>query len=315
MAIDDLSKHLRIATPCTASWDEMTGDDKVRYCGQCHLNVYNSAAMTDEEVLRTLSGIAQGKRVCMRMYRRQDGTILTKDCPVGLRKLQERLRRAAAFLAGGLSVFLMLPAFAQRASVTICRSGQPSTEEGNGGTKQKPTWHSKIKASGNPLKSSQKAGAATAPSLNQPVSNRPLMGDVAYSPQYLMQLHRNQLKEAERLHGVNSTNAAEALATLHRELVDVPTPATLAEADGMAKRAVQIFTGAKQYIAAQAICELQLSAAQRIGNAAQITYWKSRNHEAERLIKARELRREQGSTTDPPEKLELAPVLAAPFQP
>ena len=37
---------LRIATPCTASWDAMSvdvksGDARKRFCGQCRLNVYD----------------------------------------------------------------------------------------------------------------------------------------------------------------------------------------------------------------------------------------------------------------------------------
>jgi len=33
--------HVRIAAPCPADWDRMLGNDRVRFCGQCSLNVYN----------------------------------------------------------------------------------------------------------------------------------------------------------------------------------------------------------------------------------------------------------------------------------
>jgi hypothetical protein len=59
----------------------MTGDDRVRFCNACNLNVYNFASMTSKEV-RSL--ITNG-RVCGRLYRRVDGTLITRDCPVGLR--------------------------------------------------------------------------------------------------------------------------------------------------------------------------------------------------------------------------------------
>src|SRR5262245_30602687 len=37
--------RLRIASPCSADWDEMTGDDRVRFCGRCRKNVYNLSEM------------------------------------------------------------------------------------------------------------------------------------------------------------------------------------------------------------------------------------------------------------------------------
>jgi hypothetical protein len=37
--------EIEIATPCPASWEAMTGDDRSRFCGQCRLNVYNLSAM------------------------------------------------------------------------------------------------------------------------------------------------------------------------------------------------------------------------------------------------------------------------------
>ena len=33
--------HLRIASPCPANWDQMSGDDCVRFCDLCNLHVYN----------------------------------------------------------------------------------------------------------------------------------------------------------------------------------------------------------------------------------------------------------------------------------
>ncbi len=36
-----LLENVRIASPCSASWDDMVGDERVRFCGQCTKNVYN----------------------------------------------------------------------------------------------------------------------------------------------------------------------------------------------------------------------------------------------------------------------------------
>jgi hypothetical protein len=73
---------LQIATPCKANWDEMTGDEQKRMCGMCNMNVFNLSSMTLEEA-EALVTQAEG-RTCIRMYRRADGTVITKDCPVGI---------------------------------------------------------------------------------------------------------------------------------------------------------------------------------------------------------------------------------------
>jgi hypothetical protein len=78
MTLDDV----RIATPCPASWADMSGDDRKRQCAECRLNVYNLSAMTRAEATAFLEQ-SEG-RVCVRFYRRIDGTVLTSDCPVGL---------------------------------------------------------------------------------------------------------------------------------------------------------------------------------------------------------------------------------------
>jgi hypothetical protein len=47
--------HLSFATRCPASWDEMEGDERVRHCSECELNVYNLAEMTEDEALALFS--------------------------------------------------------------------------------------------------------------------------------------------------------------------------------------------------------------------------------------------------------------------
>src|SRR5688572_20020017 len=33
--------QIRVASPCRARWDEMEGDERVRFCGHCQKNVYH----------------------------------------------------------------------------------------------------------------------------------------------------------------------------------------------------------------------------------------------------------------------------------
>ena len=99
----DSIHRMRIATPCHVGWENMTGDDKVRFCDQCSLHVYDISQMTSDEA-KSFIAKAEG-RICARLYRRADGTVITRDCPVGLRALRKRLaRRAGAILTATLSL-------------------------------------------------------------------------------------------------------------------------------------------------------------------------------------------------------------------
>jgi Carboxypeptidase regulatory-like domain len=95
--------NIRVASPCLASWEKMTGDDRVRYCQECKLDVYNLSDMNRAEAEHLIS--SREGRLCVRFYRRADGTILTRDCPKGLRALTARVSRiAAAVLSAMMTV-------------------------------------------------------------------------------------------------------------------------------------------------------------------------------------------------------------------
>ena len=89
--------NIRIAAPCSADWDSMFGNERVRSCEQCHLNVYNLSEMSRVEADRLINQ-AEG-RLCVRFYRRRDGSIITQNCPVGLRAIKRRLSRVATAVA------------------------------------------------------------------------------------------------------------------------------------------------------------------------------------------------------------------------
>jgi hypothetical protein len=100
----DPLRDIKIATPCPADWNAMTGDGRVRFCGQCQLNVYNLSGMSRADAERLVSN--HEGRLCVRFYRRHDGTILTQDCPVGLRALRRRAARwATAAFTAAISFF------------------------------------------------------------------------------------------------------------------------------------------------------------------------------------------------------------------
>jgi hypothetical protein len=95
----DSKLHLRIASPCKAPWENMDGDERVRFCRECNRNVYNLTEMTSQEARRVVA--EREGRLCVRFYQRADGTVLTSDCPVGgKRSFLVAGARAAAAVAG-----------------------------------------------------------------------------------------------------------------------------------------------------------------------------------------------------------------------
>ncbi|MBS2033004.1 MAG: hypothetical protein JST54_34345 [Deltaproteobacteria bacterium] len=109
--------RLEVASPCSANWDAMPGDARLRHCGACNKNVYDLSNLTRAEV-EALITATEGK-FCARLYQRTDGTVLTADCPKGLK---DRLRdaawsvrvRVAAIAAGLTAVLGMASSFAER---------------------------------------------------------------------------------------------------------------------------------------------------------------------------------------------------------
>lgn len=94
-----LLENVAIAAPCSADWEQMVGDDRVRFCRSCEKNVYNLSAMPRDEAEALLA--ARDEKMCVRLYKRADGTVLTSDCPVGVRRRQRR-RAVAGVVGGGL---------------------------------------------------------------------------------------------------------------------------------------------------------------------------------------------------------------------
>ncbi|HYO08777.1 MAG TPA: hypothetical protein VER17_07370 [Tepidisphaeraceae bacterium] len=85
---------IEIPKPCPADWDDMRGDERVRFCKHCSLNVYNLSAMTRDDAERMVAE-AEGK-LCVRFYKRLDGTVITQDCGGGWRLAARRVGRFAS---------------------------------------------------------------------------------------------------------------------------------------------------------------------------------------------------------------------------
>jgi hypothetical protein len=101
---DSPLNNIKIASPCAANWNEMYGDDRKRFCGDCKLNVYNLSGMTKDEA-EALVMKAEG-RLCVRFYQRADGSVITQDCPVGWAGVKQRTRVFATAVGSLLMAIL-----------------------------------------------------------------------------------------------------------------------------------------------------------------------------------------------------------------
>lgn len=92
--------NIRVASPCRADWNAMTGDSRVRACATCNRNVFDLSAMTRadaEALIRATNG-----DLCAQYWQRKDGTILLADCTVqGVRRGKQLTALAAATAVAG----------------------------------------------------------------------------------------------------------------------------------------------------------------------------------------------------------------------
>jgi hypothetical protein len=107
MTAKSILDHVRVASPCTARWEDMTGDERTRFCQQCSKHVFNLSALSRAEA-EALIREKEGK-FCGRFHQRRDGRMLTADCSVGRRQRRTRLLKvtlALLALVGTLSTAL-----------------------------------------------------------------------------------------------------------------------------------------------------------------------------------------------------------------
>lgn len=70
--------RIDIPVPCSASWDDMRGDHRVRHCEGCNKNVVNLSAMPAVEGAALIAGNVDGD-LCVRMDTRHDGSVVSSD--------------------------------------------------------------------------------------------------------------------------------------------------------------------------------------------------------------------------------------------
>jgi hypothetical protein len=121
-----LLSDVRVATPCSVSWEMMKGDDRMRFCNVCRLNVYDLSAMDVDEAAHLIS--ENDSRLCIRFFRRADGTIITQDCPEGVRRKRARRDKRGAVAGVGALAAVSALAVIPRYTVTMGIMARPLTK-------------------------------------------------------------------------------------------------------------------------------------------------------------------------------------------
>ena len=116
---------ITIQSPCTVPWDSMSGSERRRFCGQCRLHVHDISQLSEREALRLLEKTAG--ECCLRIWRRPDGTVVTKDCGRVRLAIQRRLLWLRAVAATVLSVFGLGGCRSDGVSDSGRVSGSPTT--------------------------------------------------------------------------------------------------------------------------------------------------------------------------------------------
>ncbi|HYJ87141.1 MAG TPA: ankyrin repeat domain-containing protein [Pyrinomonadaceae bacterium] len=121
--------NLTIPSPCTADWNSMVGNDQVRFCEHCSLDVHNLSVMTRNQAQRLVA--RSNGRLCVRYHSDSRGKPLTLPLAQNLHRIN---RRASRIAAGAFSATL---------SITNAVSQNSSSAQGVNppiATQQNPRW-------------------------------------------------------------------------------------------------------------------------------------------------------------------------------
>jgi hypothetical protein len=94
MAPKHFLNNVTIPSPCNADWNQMIGNDQVRFCEHCKLDVHNLSQMTRNQAERLVAR-ANG-RLCARYHYDPAGRPITLPVSQKLHRLGRRVSRIAA---------------------------------------------------------------------------------------------------------------------------------------------------------------------------------------------------------------------------
>ena len=70
-------QDLQIPEPCDASWEQMRGDQKSRFCSHCTKDVHNLSMLSKDEAAKLLE--ETGRNLCVQYVHNNEGQIMFRD--------------------------------------------------------------------------------------------------------------------------------------------------------------------------------------------------------------------------------------------
>lgn len=86
--------RINVASPCSADWDSMIGNQEVRFCQHCSKHVNNLSEMTRKQALQLVA--RSNGRLCVKYKRGPDGRIEMARTDSQLYQIKRRVSRLAA---------------------------------------------------------------------------------------------------------------------------------------------------------------------------------------------------------------------------
>jgi hypothetical protein len=120
---------IRIPQPCSTEWEQMSGDDRTRFCNECNKHVYNLSAMTRRQAEAIIEA-SRGK-LCARVTRQEDGTTVVKDDFILPTAGLHHIRRASPIASAVVSAMMAVsPVMAAQTSAPAKQSTSVLLQQG-----------------------------------------------------------------------------------------------------------------------------------------------------------------------------------------
>lgn len=127
MAPKHFLNNATIPSPCRADWNSMMGNDQVRFCEHCNLDVHNLSRMTRNQAARLVA--RSNGRLCVRYHHDAAGQPLTLPVRQKLHQIGRRVSRVAA---GAFTATLSVTsAVAQQSVLPSASLNPPSATQPN----------------------------------------------------------------------------------------------------------------------------------------------------------------------------------------
>ncbi|HJQ33935.1 MAG TPA: ankyrin repeat domain-containing protein [Pyrinomonadaceae bacterium] len=135
-------ERLQISKPCSAEWNSMAGNKRVRFCAHCSLHVHNLSEITPAQASELVR--RSGGRLCLRIERDPGGFPRTRTLAEPLYQIRRRVSRLAAGAFG--------------AALTLCSAAAAQAQA----SAPEPARRMDVRAAENGNKEKEAAGSGSA---------------------------------------------------------------------------------------------------------------------------------------------------------